>query len=103
MGERLRQNKPAAVSPRRPKPTNLLLVSDRFTPDTSALIHRAHQKPGSLSAEDVLHLQRTLGNATVRRLLSNRTQRADSPTPESHGARGQKTGVGPQKGPHERQ
>ncbi|MHB8628253.1 MAG: hypothetical protein ACYDBJ_14050 [Aggregatilineales bacterium] len=71
MEARLRQAKPA--------PQNRRIQSRKSSfvpqPETAALLRRAHQKPESLNADDVIHLQRTLGNAAVTHLLGNKAQR----------------------------
>ncbi len=43
-------------------------------PSVSTALQRAQDRPDSLTPDDVMELQRTVGNQTVQRLLAGRTK-----------------------------
>ncbi|MHB8627960.1 MAG: hypothetical protein ACYDEO_17355 [Aggregatilineales bacterium] len=57
---------------RRPRPVSQLAEQSETQSNTASVLQRAQADPSSLTAHEVLDLQRTVGNQTVTRLLGNR-------------------------------
>ena len=77
----MKTKQPAHREPTTGSPQRTPQPAARFTRQThpAAVLQRARLDPTSLTAQDVLQLQRTIGNQAVSRLLMERIQRQPRP------------------------
>lgn len=68
--EQTRKYRKSPIKPRSPRPAVQALKTVEQPPHPAALLKRAELAPGSLTAHDARHLQRSVGNRAAGRLLA---------------------------------